>query len=146
MTDEIEFYRSVGEYGFLSNLYKREMIFSGTIFRSSEDAYQFGKPKKKEVARWLVTAPTPHLCAIAAHSLLPWDVRPNWNDVKVERMKIVLRAKFTQHPDLKEKLLATGDAKLIEKSKTDAFWGTGKKGTGKNMLGVLLMDLREELK
>lgn len=144
--DEITFYRATGEYGFMSNLYKREVVFSGIKFRSSEDAYQFGKPKDKEVAHWIVSAPKPHLCAIAAHALLPWDIRPGWNDGKVERMKLVLCAKFTQHDDLKEKLLATGDAQLTEVSKSDAFWGTGKKGNGKNMLGKLLMELREELR
>ena len=60
-------------------------------------------------------------------------------------MKSVLFAKFTQHEDLKAILLSTGNALLIEASKTDAFWGIGEKGNGKNMLGRLLMQVRDEL-
>ncbi len=60
-------------------------------------------------------------------------------------MKEVLNKKF-QNPELKEKLLSTGTAILIEDSKTDNFWGIGKKGEGKNMLGKLLMEIREQYK
>ena len=66
------------------------------------------------------------------------------NAVKVERMRMVLRKKFDVHDrrELWQKLQDTGDAVLIEDSKTDAFWGIGKRGTGKNMLGNLLMERR----
>lgn len=144
--NEIRFYRASGEYGFLSNLYPCEISFEERKFRCAEEAYQYGKPKDKEVAEWLVSAPRPHLCALAAHSLFAWDIVPDWNDIKVGRMHKVLRAKFSQHKDLKEKFIATGDAQLIEESKSDAFWGIGKKKNGKNTLGVLLMKVREELK
>jgi hypothetical protein len=146
MAREIRFYRSTGEYGFLSNLFKRQIVFEGREFSCSEEAYQYGKPKDKAVAEWLVKAPKPHLCAAAAHSLFVFDIKEDWNDVKVDRMRQVLRAKFSQHKDLADKLRATGDAILIEESNIDAFWGIGKKGNGKNMLGVLLMELRTGLK
>ena len=143
---EIRFYRAVGEYGFLSNLFKASIMYGGRNFPHSEAAYQYGKPKDSAVAEWIVSAPKPHLCAAAAHALLSFDIDPDWNEVKVKRMKGVLKEKFNQHHVLKEKLLNTGDAILIEESNTDAFWGIGKKGDGKNMLGVLLMDVREELR
>lgn len=139
---EIRFYRASGPYGFLSNLYPELVIFEGRGFTCAEYAYQFGKPAKPEVAAWLMAAPTPSLCAQAAHALFMWQVRSDWADIKVDRMRRVLAAKFTIG-DLDERLLATGDAQLIEESTMDAFWGVGKKGNGKNMLGVLLMELRE---
>ena len=142
---EIRFYRSTGEYGFLSNLYKRPVVFEGRKFSCSEEAYQFGKPRDKKVAEWIVSAPKPHLCAAAAHSLFVFDVKEDWNSTKVERMRQVLKAKFSQHMDLAKKLKETGDATLIEESNMDAFWGIGKKGNGKNMLGVLLMEIRNEM-
>lgn len=129
----------------MSNLYRREIVFEGRTFRSSEDAYQYGKPKDPEVAEWLVSAPKPHLCAAAAHALFSWDIRPDWSKIKVDRMRAVLHAKFGQHEDLRQMLLDTVDAILIEESKTDPFWGTGAKGNGKNMLGLLLMQIREEI-
>lgn len=147
MTDkEIRFYRSSGEYGFLSNLYRCMVWFEGRNFSHSEAAYQYGKARDPRVATWIAAAPKPHLCAAIGHSLLAFDISPSWQRTKVERMRQVLNAKFKQHPDLAEKLLSTGDAILIEASPTDAFWGIGKKGDGKNMLGVLLMELRKELR
>jgi ribA/ribD-fused uncharacterized protein len=121
------------------------VVFEGKIFRSSEDAYQFGKPRKPAVAEWLVSAPSPHLCAAAAHALFAFDIVPGWSSLKVCRMQRVVEAKFLQNTDLREMLLETAPHKLIENSKTDPFWGIGKKGDGKNMLGVILMETRERL-
>ena len=115
-------------------------------FRSAEDGYQFAKPRSRAVAAWLIAAPAPHLTAVAAHALLGFDMRGDWRTFKLERMRAVLRAKFTQHPDLTLRLLDTGDATLIEDSKTDLFWGVGPKGLGQNMLGRMLMELRGELR
>lgn len=141
--DEIRFYRAnQKEYG---NLYKRSIKFEGKEFTTSEHAYQYGKFAKKDVAEWAMNAPAPHLLAIIAHGLFRWDVVPNWSKIKVERMKNVLIEKFTQHSDLKEKLLSTKDSILIEESNIDPYWGCGKNGKGKNMLGILLMEVREEL-
>jgi predicted NAD-dependent protein-ADP-ribosyltransferase YbiA (DUF1768 family) len=61
-------------------------------------------------------------------------------------MLIANRAKFTQNPVLREKLIATGDAELIEHTKRDNVWGDGGDGSGKNELGKILMQVRDELK
>lgn len=61
-------------------------------------------------------------------------------------MREALRAKFTQHKDLRETLLATGDARLVEHTKNDNYWGDGGDGSGLNKLGELLMKLRAELR
>lgn len=143
--EEIRFYRASGEYGFLSNLFPRPIVFEGIKFSSSEAAYQYGKAKDKKVAEWIVSAPKQHLIAMAGHGLLSWDIVPEWSQKKNKRMWLVLKEKFAQHEDLKEKLLSTGRKKLIEDSPTDSYWGCGKNGKGKNMLGELLMLLREEI-
>jgi predicted NAD-dependent protein-ADP-ribosyltransferase YbiA (DUF1768 family) len=54
--------------------------------------------------------------------------------------------KFTQHHELKQLLLETEDTEIIEDSPVDWYWGCGKDGSGKNMLGILLMKLRENLR
>ncbi len=56
-----------------------------------------------------------------------------------------LRAKFTQHPNLRAALLATGSARLVEHTANDAYWGDGGDGHGKNRLGALLEQVRDEL-
>ena len=73
------------------------------------------------------------------------ELRPDWEDVKIDIMRQVLKSKFTQNPELKAKLIATGDAELIEGNNwNDRFWGVCN-GKGQNHLGRLLMELRAEL-
>ena len=76
----------------------------------------------------------------------PCRLRPDWEEVKVDLMRDILFAKFTQNEDLKAILVATGKRELKEHTPRDKFWGDGgKKGNGKNMLGKLLMAVREDL-
>lgn len=146
---EIRFYRANEKpYGVFSNLYRRPIIFEGETFATSEHAYQAGKARKREVREWLMAAPSPALLAMAAHGLYYWDVTPGWSRIKFDRMRDVLRAKFTQHEDLKEVLLSTDNARLVESATVDnpvnRLWGEVN-GVGQNMLGVLLMEIRAEL-
>jgi len=146
---EIRFYRANEKpYGVFSNLYRRDIEFEGTVYKTAEHAYQAGKPRKAAVREWLMAAPSAALLAMAAHGLYYWDVTPGWSIKKFDRMRRVLRAKFTQHADLRELLLSTGDARLIESATTDnpvnRLWGEVN-GVGKNMLGTMLMELRDEL-
>ena len=86
---------------------------------------------------------------MAAHGLYTWDITSDWSKVKYDRMYNVLFAKFTQHEDLRALLLSTGNKRLVEKATVDNLvnrtWGEVN-GKGKNMLGVLLMKLRVELR
>lgn len=147
---QIAFYRANEKpYGVFSNLYRRSVIFDGFEYPTAEHAYQAGKARKDTVRQWILSAPTPSLLAMAAHGLYSWDVVPNWSKIKFNRMREVLRAKFTQHDDLRELLLSTGDARLVESARTDnavnRVWGEVN-GKGQNMLGVLLMEVRAELR
>jgi ribA/ribD-fused uncharacterized protein len=96
-----------------------------------------------------MAAPSPSLLAMAAHGLYQWDIAPSWSRIKFDRMRAVLYTKFTQHDDLREMLLSTGSARLVEAATVDnavnRLWGEVN-GVGKNMLGVLLMELRTQLK
>jgi ribA/ribD-fused uncharacterized protein len=56
-----------------------------------------------------------------------------------------VRASFGQHAELGEILLHTGDAMIVEHTEKDAYWGDGGDGSGKNMLGRILMEVRDEL-
>src|SRR5262249_30284510 len=72
-------------------------------------------------------------------------LRKDWEAVKDAVMHEAVLAKFTQHADLREILLATGDAKIVEHTENDAYWGHGGDGSGKYRLGQILMRVREEL-
>jgi len=146
---EICFYRSNEKpYGAFSNLYRRELRLDEQTYPTAEHAYQAAKARRPEVRDWILAAPSPALLAMAAHGLYQWDIVPDWSRIKFDRMRAVLRAKFTQHDDLRELLLSTGNARLVEVGTVDnainRLWGEVN-GKGKNMLGVLLMELRQDL-
>jgi len=73
-------------------------------------------------------------------------LRKDGEQVKDSLMKECLIAKFTQHKDAKDLLLSTGNKKIVEHTKNDTYWGDGGDGSGKNMLGKLLVEVREELR
>lgn len=150
MADDLRFYRADEQpYGAFSNLYRREFMFEGEVYPTAEHAYQAGKARKLAVREWLMNAPSPALLAMAAHGLYYWDIAPGWSKTKFDRMKRVLLAKFSTFDDLRELLLSTGKHRLVETATTDSpvnrLWGEVN-GQGKNMLGVLLMEVREELR
>jgi ribA/ribD-fused uncharacterized protein len=152
-TEAVRFYRAVGPYGFLSNLHRCRVELDGVEFSSAEHAYQYGKPKTPPVREWIRAAPLPRHAALAGHHLSTYDVVEGWSGptdapwkgAKVERMERVVEAKFRQNADLAAKLLATGRTQLIEES-PDGFWGEGRWANGHNMLGHILMGVRDKLR
>lgn len=70
--------------------------------------------------------------------------RPQWPDVRLAVMADLLRAKFAQHPDLAEVLLATGDGRIHYRFADSPFWDTHD-FTGRNWMGRLLELVRAEL-
>ena len=73
-------------------------------------------------------------------------LRSDWESVKDGVMRKAVLEKFRQHEDLREILVSTGSAKIIEHTENDSYWGNGGDGSGKNMLGRILMETREQLK
>jgi hypothetical protein len=75
------------------------------------------------------------------------DITPgaDWESIKIALMTNAVRAKFTQHKQMREILLSTGTATIVEHTTNDSYWGDGGNGSGKNMLGKILM-VRDELR
>lgn len=123
---------------------------STLVASTSEALYQALKfPADSEARRCILAAATPGEAkklggrrGFARHHC---EMRDDWDDVKLGVMRTVLRAKFSD-PDLRARLLATGDAPLIEASPYDAYWGWGRSKCGHNHLGRLLCELRDELR
>jgi ribA/ribD-fused uncharacterized protein len=117
-------------------------------FATSEQAYHWEKFNHlggEGVQRLLDDATSAHEAFGIAqkHKALR---RADWDDVNVNVMRKILRAKVDQHEYVRRKLLATGDRELIENSWRDDFWGWGPKQDGQNMLGKLWMEVRAELR
>ncbi|HVY99724.1 MAG TPA: NADAR family protein [Dongiaceae bacterium] len=146
MNHEIRFFDPRHEpYSGLSNLFERPLELDGIPYLTAEHAYQAAKARDALVRAWIMAAPTPELSAVAGDALAAEQTVPGWSGDHVRVMSRILRAKYDQHPDLKDLLLSTGEAKLVEWSPQDGaiarFWGEYQ-GQGENTLGRMLMELR----
>ncbi len=73
-------------------------------------------------------------------------LRRDWEAVKDDVMRRAVRRKFEAHDDIRAVLFSTGDEEIIEDAPRDYYWGRGADGSGKNMLGKILMEVRAELR
>jgi len=141
----INFYSTTDDYGCFSNFSRHRVHLKGKNWPTSEHYFQAqkfaGEPDELEVGQ----AKTAMIAARMGRDRRR-PLRRDWEAVKERVMMDALRAKFTQHEDLRGTLLGTGDAKLIEHTENDSYWGDGGDGSGKNRLGILLMRLRDELR
>lgn len=136
----ITFFRD--DYFFLSNFYEVPITYNGIIYRSSEAAFQSMKTKDESLRKDFANL-TPNESKKLGRKV---KLREDWEDVKVDIMYEIVKQKFIQNPDLKDKLIATGNAYLEEGNTWgDKVWGTVN-GEGFNHLGFILMKIREELK
>ena len=134
-----------GEYRFLSNFYTAEVVYEGMTYPTSEHAYQAAKTLDPAERKKIAAMPTPSQAKSAGRALGPKQ-RADWETAKFNVMEAVVRDKFTRHEDLRQKLLATGDAELIEGNTWgDRIWGVYQ-GQGENRLGKILMQVRAELR
>lgn len=142
---EIRFYSTRGEYGCFSNFSRHRVFLKGKHWPTSEHYFQAqkfaGTPREEEIR----LAKTPAIAASMGRSR-QHPLRKDWESVKDSIMREVVLAKFSQHEDLRAILLGTGSAALIEHTTNDSYWGDGGDGSGRNMLGQILMSVREELR
>ncbi len=129
-------------YGFLSNYWRSPIAATDYVYPTVEHYYQASKALLVEEHEMIRNLSTPTEAKFAGYHI---TLKPNWEDVKVDIMLVGLRAKFTQWPSLRTRLLATGTAILHEDSPWDKYWGYAK-GEGLDKLGQLIMQVREELK
>ena len=73
----------------------------------------------------------------------PELIRPDWDEVKMDVMRAALRAKMERHAAPRSLLVASRGATLMEDSPCDAVWGIGRDGSGGNLLGKMLMEIRD---
>lgn len=128
-----------GNHFFLSNFYVAPVIYQGVRFENNEAAFQAAKcPERMNEFRGLNPSKAKRLGRRV-------KLRPDWEEVKCDVMYQVCKAKFSQNPDLAQKLIETGDAELVEGNTWgDRIWGVCD-GVGENNLGKILMRIRKEL-
>jgi ribA/ribD-fused uncharacterized protein len=140
-----------GKFAFLSNFYPCKVEYEGLIYPSVENAFQAAKtaPFRRKV----FTKVSPKEAKKLGRRV---PILGDWEGRKLRVMKELVRKKFTSNGELKEKLLETGNALLIEGNTWgDEFWGVNLRKPdpnspwgykGENWLGKILMEVREELK
>jgi len=140
--EDIFFWTRHNEHGYCSNFYRTPITVNGEFYPTVEHYYQACKTMDLEEHEMIRTLSTPKEAKFAGYHV---KLRPDWERVKEGVMLEGLRAKFTAYSVLREKLLSTGDAVLHENSPWDKYWGYAK-GKGQDRLGILLMQVREELR
>lgn len=128
-------------YRFLSNFSSYSVIAEGYTHRTLEHAYQSAKTDDLDEKAMVRGTATARLAKKAGQVV---TLRTDWEFVRVSIMLDLVRRKFDVHSAIREQLLATGDARLIEGNTWgDVFWGMCN-SKGENWLGRILMHVRGE--
>jgi diaminohydroxyphosphoribosylaminopyrimidine deaminase/5-amino-6-(5-phosphoribosylamino)uracil reductase len=154
----VKFFKAWDENGALSNFAPFPITIDGFEWLTVENYYQAQKFAGVDSAisrgaiEQIKLANSPEAAAKIGRSTQakhPDSIRPDWEQAKIEVMRRALLEKFTRHEGPRNLLLQSvcndGRARLIEDSPVDMIWGVGRDGTGKNLLGKLLTDIRDEL-
>jgi ribA/ribD-fused uncharacterized protein len=142
----IYFYSTREEpYGCFSNFSAHGFELDGVYWSTSEHYFQaqkfVGTPHLEEIR--LVKTPK-DAAKMGRDRQRP--LRQDWEQVKDDIMRKAVLCKFETHADIQKVLLSTGDEELVENSPIDYYWGCGKDGSGKNKLGIILVEVREILR
>jgi ribA/ribD-fused uncharacterized protein len=138
------------EYAFLSNFWPSPVVFNSQEWPTVEHAFQASKTFDEGERELIRNAPTPREAKELGRKVL--NLRPAWEEQKADIMLELLRLKFSQNKALRDRLLATGNAVLIEgNTRHDNTWGDCRCDRcrdihGENLLGRLLMRVRKELR
>ena len=138
----IRFNSYLEEGRFMSNFAATPFELDGRTWPTAEHAYHAHKAVRGEDAKRVWAAKSAVEAKRIGHAI---ELRPDWDEVKIPATLRVLRAKFSD-PHWRAELLATGDAELVHHASWDSYWGDGGDGSGKNKLGELLMQMRDEFR
>lgn len=153
------FFRDRNDYLFLSHFYASEIVLDGEVWPTVEHYFQAQKSLDPEYRQTLRGYSHPGMVKrLAARPDGPRKVsgqswfrahgqrfREDWDEIKLDIMRRADLVKFAQHPRLRELILATNDAEIIEDAEMDDFWGFGSDAKGDNWAGRILMEVRATL-
>jgi ribA/ribD-fused uncharacterized protein len=128
-------------YGCFANFSAHGFHLDGYWWPTAEHFYQSQKFSGMPYADLIRAAATPRRAAdLGRDASRPH--RPDWQQVRDDVMYRAVIAKFGAHADIRATLLSTGDEPIVEDSPNDYYWGQGADGTGRNMLGLILVRVR----
>ena len=137
-----------GIYKCFSNFYPCEFIYAHRKFICSEQAFMWEKAitfNDDNTALEILNETDPLKIKRLGRKVKNYD-DTKWCEIRYNVMKKVNAAKYFYNKDLRKILMNTNDAYLFEDSPFDYVWGIGKNGTGQNLLGKVLMEIRDYYK
>ncbi len=141
----IYFYKTNEKYGCFSNFSHYGFELDEKWWMTSEHYFQAQKFYGTEYVEIIRLLDNPMIAAkMGRNRNLP--IREDWEEVKDDVMRKAVYAKFSQNIELKNILLDTDSEYIVENTSNDYYWGCGTNGSGKNMLGIILMEIRDKLK
>lgn len=142
----IFFYKVNEPYGCFSNFSAHPIQLDGKTWPTSEHYFQAQKfiTTAPEYAEQIRLESSPMKAANMGRSRKV-PLRADWEEIKDDVMRKAVYAKVETHDDVRQSLLSTKQEILIEQTTKDTYWGCGTDGTGKNMLGMILMEIRSLL-
>lgn len=133
-----------GRLAFCSNFHPSPVLLYGILYPTAEHAYQAQKTLDPAKRRLISMLSRPGDAKMAGRQL---EIRPDWNDVRVEVMRRIVFLKFANNPEVAALLAATADERLVEVNDWgDRFWGQCPEGVGQNWLGEILMEVRAHMR
>jgi ribA/ribD-fused uncharacterized protein len=144
MAREIRFFSRTDRYSEFSNFAAFGFEIDGQHWPTVEHYFQARKFSDAEHIERIRSAGSPKQAKSLGRSR-KFPIREDWDDERDVAMLEAVRAKFMSHPDLRDLLVSTGKRRLVEASPFDSYWGEGRNGRGRNRLGEILMQVREEL-
>ncbi len=159
-TSVVGFFHENKDYGCFSNWYHAEFDYGREHFVNSEQFMMYQKVmmfRKYDLATQIMETANPAACKKIAGQKFPEFDPDLWERTCKTIVKRGVKAKFVQNPDILEILLETGTAIIAECSPYDTKWGIGidisdpdrnviAKWKGKNLLGRILMEVRDEIR
>ena len=131
-----------GDHAFLSNFHRHPFRWDGDTWATAEAPFQAAKTRDERMRERIRAAASPGEAKRLGRRA---DLRLDWEQIKDDVMHSVLQAKFAV-PELRDALLATGDAELVEGNTWgDVYWGVCG-GKGRNQLGRTLMRIRDDIR
>ena len=158
-TDILYFFSKEPENKEFSNFYDTVFKIEDVEYKSAEHAFQAYKAKTfgdEKNFQKIVKSKSAQSAKSFGNKIEKFD-EDVWDGKKDEIMRTILRAKFSQNPESRKKLLESGDSILANADPRDQYWGIGTSATttiakspskwkGRNKLGKMLMELRNELR
>ncbi len=142
---EIRFYKELGEYGYLATYSNYGFFKDGVFWKTSEHYYQAQKFMDSDTKIRIQNAETPKIASTIGRDR-KLNLRSDWEEVKQDVMFDAVYYKFKQNKDILQKLLDTGNARIVEATVKENYWGCGPNNDGQNNYGKILIRVREKLR